>query len=581
MQHSDAVRPSLRVLTICLVATTVLLFSQIARGEIFLDPDPIWTSTASGLVATGGAWADIDGDGWLDMVVANGNDMGRQRVMIYHNQGDGTFNTQPTWSSDDVDYHGHLDIGDINGDGLPDLAVAVYLGPDRFGDPGTAKVYLNDGNGGFSSTPDWTPAERFFSFSLALGDADGDGDLDLACACGEDYENYPERQRIFYNVNGTLETMPSWVSDEVDYALDLFWGDTDQDGDMDLVFCGTSSPMRLYENHQTTGGGMGTTAVWENTDLPQYGNTCTLGDWDGDDFPEIAVADNDQLGGQGLFKVYGNNDGIFTNTPSWVSIDGGYGSHASWIDIDSDGDLDLTTGRWWGAARIYENNGGDLTLSPAWSSNTNSVVENIFWGDVDNDGVHFGGLTTATGDGVRTFFKLGVTPVHAINQVSVGGVELDTNDYVAHPFNAWISIATPPADGASVLIYYDYSLDIDMGMTNWDSNVGNYLFENLAPTADVENLPITSISMQAYPNPMKRRVWFRIENEIINQARLDIVDAGGRVVRQLHDGAVDSGMNIWEWDRRNDRGDSVGSGVYFARFETREQSWTTRVTVLQ
>ncbi len=50
-----------------------------ALAEMPLETSPTWESTPLGHFATGGAWADIDRDGWLDMVVANGNDMGRQQ----------------------------------------------------------------------------------------------------------------------------------------------------------------------------------------------------------------------------------------------------------------------------------------------------------------------------------------------------------------------------------------------------------------------------------------------------------------------------------------------------------------------
>ena len=141
---------------------------------------------------------------------------------------------------------------------------------------------------------------------------------------------------------------------------------------------------------------------------------------------------HDQIGGAGYFKVYENLAGTLSTTPVWYSNNGGYGSHVSWGDADFDGDLDLVTGRWWERLRIYENVGGTLTTTPTWKSETLSVIENVFWGDVDNADLRADGVSMASGDGARTYVKLGATPVRSVDQVLVNGSVLPTTDFVAH-----------------------------------------------------------------------------------------------------------------------------------------------------
>jgi hypothetical protein len=566
-----------------LAAVLVLLglVPAVTQALMPLETTPSYISTANGHVATGGAWADVDGDGWIDMVVSNGNDMARQTLVIYHNHGDGTLPLDPTWSASDIDYHGHLDVGDVNGDGLVDVAVAVYIGPAGFSEPGKVKLYLNNGAGAFHTTPDWVSADPVYCFSLALGDADGDGDLDLACACGDDYEDSPERQRIFFNNGGTLETTPSWQSTEISYALDVTWGDVDQDGDLDLAFCGASVPMRVYLNGQTQGLGIATTASWQSTDLPEEGNTATFGDWNGDGFPELAVADNYQMGGDGYFKVYANHAGTLGTTPTWHSANGGYGSHASWIDLDRDDDLDLITGRWWGHCAIYENSGLTLTTSPVWSSTTNSVVENMFWGDVDNGALRDTGRTIASGDGARTFFPLGTVPVYSVDGVWVDDVLQPQSAYAVHLGNGWISMATPPPTGSSnVSIHYTYSTEYDLGVTNWDSSIGNYVFFNTGALTGVPELAQAVQALRAQPNPLIQTTWLGYAGPRAEQARLSILDVNGRLVRRLHDGPIDGERVSWQWDRRDDGGRRVASGTYFARLEAGSSVGGTRLIVV-
>ncbi|MEZ4647704.1 MAG: FG-GAP-like repeat-containing protein [Candidatus Eisenbacteria bacterium] len=547
-------------------------------GSIPLDPHAGYESLPLSHYATGGLFVDLDADGWIDMVTANGNDIGRQKVTVYRHDGT-SIPTTPTWQSTDIDYNGHLDVGDVDGDGISDLVVSVYIGPAGFSQPGNVKLYLGAGDGTFTSSPVWV-SDPFYTFSCALGDADGDGDLDLAVACGDDYENNAERQRIFFNVDGSFAAVTPWQSDDVAYALDVVWEDVDLDGDLDVVFCGSSSPLRIYENHQTEGGGISTSATWQNTDLPELGNTAAMGDWNGDGFPELAVADNNQLGGAGKFKVYENAGGTLPTTPTWTSATGGYGSHVSWVDIDTDGDLDLAAGIWFGQARIFENLGGTLTTTPVWLSDLNVVTENMFWGDVDNDGLRHDGVAHGTGDGLRTFFRTGQTPVRSIDAVSVGGSPVGPDAYCEHLSNGWISFANPPAPGDEVQIEYSYSVDLDLGITTWDSSIGNLIHFNLRDASEVPSADLALDDLRAIPNPVRNGTRIRYRGPALGAATLDVFDVSGRVVRSVWNGEVAEGLATWEWDRRDGSGRKVPSGVYYVRLSTTSGGRALPITLI-
>ena len=292
-----------------------LILSSHHYSQVPFPQNPDWISTDVTNVSTGGAFADINQDGWLDFVIANGNDISRQKVVVYYNNGAGTFPTTPNWQSADIDYHGHLDVGDVNSDGWPDVAVSVYLGASGFNSPGKVKLYLNN-SGTLSSNPNWVSGDAVYTFSCAFGDADGDGDLDLAVAGGESYNSHPEQPRIYYNNGGTLESLPSWKATSSQYSYDVNWADFDNDGDLDVVFAGESSPNRIFKNNN---GVISVTPSWQSTDESQYANSLFVGDVNNDGYFDLAVSDNSQLGGSGKFKIYLNNNGTLNTTPFWTS----------------------------------------------------------------------------------------------------------------------------------------------------------------------------------------------------------------------------------------------------------------------
>jgi hypothetical protein len=456
------------LLIVFLILTCSKLYSQIPYNQT-----PNWISTDVTSVSTGGMFADINQDGWLDYVVANGNDIARQKVVVYYNNGNGTLPTTPNWQSSDIDYHGHLDVGDVNGDGYPDVAVSVYIGPSGFSSPGKVKLYLNNA-GTLSLNPSWVSADNFYTFSCSFGDADGDGDLDLAVAGGESYNSYSEQQRIYFNIGGTLETLPSWKSASFIYSYDVNWFDMNNDGDLDLVFANEGYPNYVYQNNN---GVISTTPIWQSADASTQANSLFTGDVNNDGYLDLAISDNNQLGGTGRFKIYLNNNGMLNTTPFWTSTFSGYGSGILLADIDNDNDQDLITGGWWNPIRIYLNNTGSFNTNPDYTSSTNSVVEAIFCGDVTRNGIQ--NVTESfTGDGSRKLFYLPKPHLQYIDRVIVAGDTLQFNEYCFDLESGWISLANAPANGVSVIVETTVSWSLDLGVTNWDSNIGNYLFTN-------------------------------------------------------------------------------------------------------
>ncbi len=343
-------------------ALVTLLLSGLIAEAVAVVPlikPPTWRSTDFDY-STGAAFVDLDGNGYLDLITGNGNDMAQQPIRINYNYG-GELERIPSWSSSDVGYNCHIDLGDYDGDGDLDLAVALL------GDPGAAqrdKIYRNEG-GAFTSLPVWTSGDLDNSFDLAWGDMDGDGDLDLAVACGETYTNNPQKSKVYRNDDGVITSNAVWTTGPVDYTLDVTWGDVDRDGDLDLACANHFGPNRIYLNN---GNGLDSIPGWESDDVL---NSLQLdfGDANGDGWLDLAVANNAQLGSNSNVVIYYNLGGTLETTPSWASTDAKtYYSAVSFGDPDNDGDLDLAAGGWWEPAVVFENSGGTL-----------ETVASFFW----------------------------------------------------------------------------------------------------------------------------------------------------------------------------------------------------------
>jgi hypothetical protein len=431
--------------------------------------------------STGAALADLNKDGWLDLVISDGNDMEPGQLNVYYNN-NGNLPTTASWQSDDLGYNGHLDVADVNGDGWPDVAVS-YLGTSSSFGP-IARVYLNN-EGILSSIPDWNSDVTGNSFGVDFGDMNNDGRPDLAIATGWSY--YPPHSYynyVYLNIDGTLASLPSWESDDTYTYMGAHWVDADNDGWLDLAYIGVGQETYIYKN---LGGTLEGTASWHTTDSEnQDGIMLTTGDINFDGIKDLFTTDNIQSGSEGRFKQYtGLSNGFFETTYSWNYYEG-YGSAVALADVNYDNKLDLATGAWWDYTRLFLNDGSGLPTNPSWTSGGTSVVEKIVFGNVgptQNENTYEDNFPA---DGDRSLFYLSHQNIQKINSVNRDGDALEPSEYTYSREHGWITVDTAPT--VSVEVSYNYSQSLDMVVSNWDPNIGNYLYYNQIYEESTPNL---------------------------------------------------------------------------------------------
>ena len=119
------------------------------------------------------AVGDFNGDGKQDIVAPNYGSPGTVSIML----GDGAGNFSPATNFTTDDYPNAVAVGDFNGDGKQDLVVTTNLGRDD-----KASILLGDGAGNFGAPMDFGVGD--YPGAIAVGDFNGDGKQDLAVANG-------------------------------------------------------------------------------------------------------------------------------------------------------------------------------------------------------------------------------------------------------------------------------------------------------------------------------------------------------------------------------------------------------------
>ena len=107
--------------------------------DIELYPAPIF---AAGWIPTSVALGDVNGDGVLDLAVANSNDGNPSEVSVLLGNGDGSFQAQQSFAAGDGP--SSVALGDVDGNGVLDLVLANESSND-------VSVLLGNGDGRFQA----------------------------------------------------------------------------------------------------------------------------------------------------------------------------------------------------------------------------------------------------------------------------------------------------------------------------------------------------------------------------------------------------------------------------------------------
>lgn len=366
---------------------------------------------------------DLDHDGAPDLVVANGAEEGTHGLTVLRNQGDGTFLpaahypanvTTSSVALGDMNGDGHLDalanaaywpdyvggvtvmlglgdgallapvphaegethesatVGDLNGDGAPDLAVTNMTGGD-------VSVLFNTGGGAFAAPVHLAAGSH--PRAAAIEDLDGDGQLDLAVV----NEDGGDVSVLLNQGGGALVIAASVTAGQAPRALTV--ADFDGDGLPDLAVANHGgSGAGSVSVHFNEGNGAFTAAA--GADIHAAGphpTAVAASDLDGDGAPDLAVTSD-----AGLSVLINEGGGAFAPAVSHAAV--AMPASVAAGDLNGDGLPDLVVASGGGPGinvegrvGVYLNEGGGAFADAALY--TASIMPgSVVMTDLDGDG---------------------------------------------------------------------------------------------------------------------------------------------------------------------------------------------------
>ena len=311
---------------------------------------------ATGALSTSVALGDVNGDGNLDLAVAN---FLSNTASVLLGNGNGTFQAQQTFTTGNRPRS--VTLGDVNGDGKLDLAVANI---------GSSAVSMLLGNGDGTFQTQQTFATGSDPDSLMLGDVNGDGKLDLTLA------NYfgNSVSVLLGNGNGTFQTQQTFSTGIHPRSVTL--GDLNGDGKLDLAVANYSSNMVSV----LLGNGNGTFQAQQTFATGSHPYSVTLGDVNGDGKPDLAVAN---YSSNTVGVLLGNGNGTFQAQQAFAT---GYPISVALGDVNGDGKTDLTVANKYSNTVSVLLGKGNGTFQTPKTLAAGSYPISVVLGDLNGDG---------------------------------------------------------------------------------------------------------------------------------------------------------------------------------------------------
>ncbi|WP_193789079.1 beta strand repeat-containing protein, partial [Zavarzinella formosa] len=386
--------------------------------------------------------ADVNGDGKPDLLI---NRYIGNAVSVLLSKGDGTFTSAP---GSPVQVGGHqpysTTVGDVNGDGKPDLVVAS-VGADNIANS-DVRVFLGNGTGAFSSVAAAVYHTGDGPVSVSLGDVNKDGKpdllvstkaggLDLLLGAGDgtfaEAPGHPIKANSNPNsvaladVNGdgkpdlvtvnygddTVSVLPGTGNGAFGAAANfpvgvqpasVKVGDVNGDGKPDLVTANAGDNTVCV----LLGNGVGSFGAAASFGVGSEPYSVALGDVNGDGKPDLVTAN---VGDNTVSVLLGNGAGSFGAAASFPV--GVKPASVALADVNGDGRLDLVTANYGGnnVSVLLGHGNGSFGLAASFSVGAKPI--SVAVGDVNGDGKPDlvvanpgdGSISVLLGDGIGSF----------------------------------------------------------------------------------------------------------------------------------------------------------------------------------
>ena len=322
--------------------TVTVLLGNVSGGFTAVTGSPFTVGTNPQSVVVG----DFNGDGYQDLAVANS---GSDNVTVLLGNGSGGFTAAAGGALTVGTQPVSIVVGDFNGDGIQDLATA------NFG-IGTVTVLLGNGSGGFTPAAGGPFTVGTNPQSVAVGDFNGDGIEDLATA------NFGAGTVTVLLANGsggfTAATDSPFTVGSSPYSVVV--GDFNGDGIPDLATANSGGNNVTVLLGNVSGGFTAATGSPFGVGTTPY--SVVVGDFSGDGFPDLATAN---YGGNNVTVLLGNGMGAFTPAANGPFTVGASPFSVVTADFNGDGIPDLATANY---------GGGNVTVLLGGKVSTTSVL---------------------------------------------------------------------------------------------------------------------------------------------------------------------------------------------------------------
>ena len=312
-----------------------------SQVSVFLQkPDNSFPTVANQILTIGiypqsVAIGDLNDDGLNDIVAADADQypLSRDQIKVFLQKADHTFSALPDQMLTTERFPESVAIGDLNSDGLNDIA-AVYK-------RGKIEIFLQKPDNTFPTSADQKLTGGLNSDSIAIGDLDCDGDNDIIMAADEQWD------QIHIFLQKADHTFPTTADQilkiDATQTFSAAIGDLDGDGDNDIVVSNSVYSEDIHQISIFLQKADHTFSTPADQKLPtgELPTSVAIGDLNGDGLNDIATVAYSISGFGSVFMQ--NTSHRFPITPDKILLTGNWTISIAIGDLNGNGLNDIAT----------------------------------------------------------------------------------------------------------------------------------------------------------------------------------------------------------------------------------------------